>query len=124
MKSEIEEERRLFYVAATRAREKLYLLNYSEKPTGKNKTSRVKSSIFLEEMKGKGCTRKTDQSFEEKREDARKQTMSGFAEGDPKYFRTGMPVHHLTYGDGIVVSKTLFFVNIRFACGGKVFPLK
>lgn len=124
-KSEIEEERRLFYVAATRARESLYLLNYSQKPAGKDKATRFKASMFLKEMKD-GSPVKTlkDQELDEKRLMQMEEMKSEFAEGDIKHFQAGMSVHHRTFGTGIVISKTLFFVNIWFEIGNKMFPLK
>ncbi|XBX09995.1 3'-5' exonuclease [Enterocloster clostridioformis] len=100
LKAEIEEERRLFYVAVTRARESLYLLNYSQKPESKGKVTQVKPSMFLKEMNPE------------------------FAEGDLRHFKAGMSVNHKTLEAGIVVSKTLFFVNIHFENGNKIFPIK
>lgn len=46
-----------------------------------------------------------------------------FAEGDPKRFKAGMPVNHKMLGPGVVVSKTLFFVNVCSASGNKLFPI-
>lgn len=124
-KAEIEEERRLFYVAATRAREALYLLNYSQKPAAKDKVTRVKASMFLKEMKN-GSPVKTlkDQELDEKRRTQMEEIGSEFAEGDIRHFQTGMSVNHKTFGPGIVVSKTLFFVNVHFESGNKMFPIK
>lgn len=124
LKAEIEEERRLFYVAVTRARESLYLLNYSQKPGSKGKITQVKPSMFLKEMKGKGHVRTLkDQQLDEKRQNQMKEMNSEFAEGDLKHFKAGMSVNHKTLGSGIVVSKTLFFVNVHFESGNKMFPL-
>lgn len=124
-KAEIEEERRLFYVAATRAREALYLLNYRQKPGAKSKAVRVKASIFLEEMKdGSPMRTLIDQKVDEKRQNQVKEMNSEFAEGDLRYFKVGMTIHHKTLGPGIVISKTLFFVNVHFESGNKIFPLK
>lgn len=124
LKSEIEEERRLFYVAVTRARESLYLLNYSQKPGSKEKVTQVKPSMFLKEMNGKGHIRTLkDQALDEKRHMQMKEMNSEFAEGDVRHFKTGMSVNHKILGAGIVVSKTLFFVNVHFESGNKMFPL-
>ena len=49
---------------------------------------------------------------------------SEFIEGDISHLQIGMPVNHKTYGPGIVISKTLFFVNVHFEIGNKMFPLK
>lgn len=124
LKSEIEEERRLFYVAVTRAREALYLLNYSQKPGAKEKVTQVKPSMFLKEMKGNGHVRTLkDQKLDEKRQLQMKEINSEFAEGDIRHFQVGIPVNHKTFGPGIVISKTLFFVNVHFESGKKMFPL-
>lgn len=124
-KSEIEEERRLFYVAATRARESLYLLNYSQKIASKDKITRVKASMFIKEMKdGTPVRTLKDQELDEKRQTQMKEIESEFAEGDIRHFQVGMSVHHQTFGPGIVISKTLFFVNVHFAVGNKMFSLK
>lgn len=87
-------------MAVTRARESLYLLNYSQKPESKGKVTQVKPSMFLKEMNPE------------------------FAEGDLRHFKAGMSVNHKTLEAGIVVSKTLFFVNIHFENGNKIFPIK
>lgn len=124
-KAEIEEERRLFYAAAARARESLYLLNYSQKTAGKDKVTRVKAWMFLKEIKD-GSPVKTlkDQELDEKRQSQMKEIGSEFAEGDIRHFQVGMSVHHKTFGPRIVISKTLFFVNVHFEIGNKMFPVK
>ena len=48
---------------------------------------------------------------------------SEFIEGDISHLQIGMPVNHKTYGPGVVISKTLFFVNVHFESGNKMFPL-
>lgn len=56
-------------MAITRARESLYLLNYSQKPGSKGKTTKVKSSMFLKELKGDGHVGTLkDQALDEKRQ--------------------------------------------------------
>lgn len=121
-KDNLEEERRLFYVAATRAKEALCLLNYSQKTGKDGKTVRVKASKFLKEMRDDSPIETLkDQELNEKRLTQMEKIKSEFVEGDIKYFQIGMPVHHRTFGPGIVISKTLFFVNIRFEFGNKIF---
>ena len=114
----IEEERRLFYVAITRAREQVYFMNYSYKSTSKSKRSNVKESPFLAETKDNTITKK-----ESDRKTIDLHSHSDFSEGDFRYFTTGMQVHHRIYGKGIVQSKSLFFISVRFDNEGiKVFP--
>lgn len=80
--------------------------------------------MFLMEMKGGNLVRTLkDQELDEKRRTQIKETGSEFAEGDISHFQAGMPVNHKTYGPGVVISKTLFFVNVHFESGNKMFPL-
>lgn len=120
----IEEERRLFYVSVTRARERLYVLNYKNKTTGKKK-SPVKPSIFIKELNGDVKRERLRQmQLSKDQEDEVKSVISDFEEGEPKRFQVGMPVHHKVFGEGVVVSKNLFFVNIRFGNQLKMIPIK
>lgn len=121
----IEEERRLFYVAATRARETLYVLNYKTKSGSGKENAIVKPSIFIEELQGKLQRErmKQVQAVKKHSENIEKVT-SEFEDGEPKRFRPGMSVRHKTLGDGVVVTKNLFFVNIRFGDQIKMFPIK
>lgn len=122
--SATEEERRLFYVAATRARESLYILYYTKKKDGNKKTSLVKPSMFIKELKGEVQREKSRQaSAAAKQEEEIVKNDSLFEEGEPGRFRIGMKVHHREMGKGVVVSKNLFFVNIRFEDGVKMFPI-
>lgn len=121
-KSELEEERRLFYVAMTRARERLYLLNHTSKPGFKHKKTQVKPSIFLSEIKEDIQWRnKEDQKTGNGGELRRKEIEKEFKEGAPASFWKGMGVHHKTFGPGTVIQKTLSFVTVRFEEGDKIF---
>lgn len=121
----LEEERRLFYVAATRARETLYVLNYTTKAGAGKEETPVKPSEFIAELQGKLQREREKQVLaSQKRSENIEKAVSEFEEGEPKRFRPGMPVRHKTLGNGIVVSKNLFFVNIRFGNQIKMFPLK
>lgn len=80
--------------------------------------------MFLKETNGKGHIRTLkEQTLDEKRQMQMKEMNSEFAEGDLMYFKTGMSVNHKNLGAGIVVSTTLFFVNVHFESGNKMFPL-
>ena len=122
--SELEEERRLFYVAMTRAKETLYLLNYCKKEGKKGKVTEVKPSIFLKEIQ----TDKYAEKLKEEVLDAkRKQNIadvSEFQEGSPLFFSIGDIVTHKHYGSGVVTQKNLAFVMIKFQDDTKIFPLK
>ena len=73
----IAEERRLFYVALTRAKEKLFLSYARERSSGFQKTIRVKSR-FIKEIP-KNCLTEQEQplqSIEERKHDRQKNTLS------------------------------------------------
>lgn len=127
---EIEEERRLFYVAMTRAKESLYLCNYSYREEKDRKFRSdasmvsVTPSVFLTEAKRDlEEIEKREKEAKEKREKDVRAIYNGFKEGSPLYFKVGMEVHHSEYGDGIVTNKTFSFVRIRFANEIKTFFL-
>ena len=120
----VEEERRLFYVSVTRARERLYILNYKNKAIGKKELP-IKPSIFIKELNGDVKRERLRQmQLSKNQEDEVKSVISDFEEGEPKRFQVGMPVHHKVFGEGVVVSKNLFFVNIRFGNQLKMIPIK
>ena len=102
----------------------MYLLNYRQKPGAKRKIVSLKASMFLKEMKN-GSSVKTlrDQALDEKRQVQMKEMGSEFLEGDIRNFQIGMPVNHKIFGPGIILSKTLFFLNVHFEIGNKMFPL-
>ena len=123
-KSELEEERRLFYVAMTRARERLYLLNHTSKPGNQHARTKVKPSIFLSEIKEDVHWKNNEnKALAKEQELLRKEVEKGFEEGDTATFREGMKVHHKIFGPGIVIRKTLSFVTVRFNGNDKIFFL-
>ena len=119
--SEIEEERRLAYVAITRAREKLMLLN-AESRMIFGSTSRNKSSRFIEEIpddllvrsrsrewkKPKPGTELPTSSFEARTvsmRSARNFGPAAIAHDDSFVkFKAGDSVNHKTFGVGTVIS--------------------
>jgi len=124
-KEEVEEERRLFYVAITRAKESVFLFNYRQKPGKKKTTTAVKASIFISEMKNPKRMKGYDnQALAKKQLESAQKIATEFEEGDIKHFYVGMEVHHNNFGLGKVISKTLFFVNVQFSCGTKMFQIK
>lgn len=106
-KSELEEERRLFYVAMTRARERLYLLNHTSKPGYKHARTQVKPSIFLSEIK-EGVQWQNHENGKTgiESELQRMEIEKDFIEGNPASFQKGMNVHHKSFGPGTVIRKT------------------
>ena len=128
--SEIEEERRLFYVAMTRARESLYLCNYAyrekkSRQSGENPGfTGVAPSIFLAEMQEDLEAKKKKIELDEKnRKESVCAVHDAFLEGSPATFTTGMEVHHSEFGTGTVIRKTPAFVIINFGNESKMFFL-
>lgn len=128
--SEIEEERRLFYVAMTRARESLYLCNYAYREkkirqSGENPGfTGVAPSIFLAEMQEDLEAKKKKIELDEKnRKESVCAVHDAFLEGSPATFATGMEVHHPEFGTGTVIRKTPAFVIINFGNESKMFFL-
>lgn len=127
--SQWEEERRLFYVAVTRARNRLYLLHYNE--------NQAKPSLYLREMKEDATIEKeqrerprsevrksqkdiaTYQRYSTKA--AGKSRQSFFREGSSSMFRIGDAVHHLKFGEGKVVAVSDTTVTVDFSGSQKIF---
>jgi len=125
---ELEEERRLFYVAVTRAKEKLYLSYVRKRNTKSGKEIERKPSRFLSEIpkhlldlryfakqkvSGKtsmcGVKREKPQSGSDK---YKKPTLEG------KNLRVGQRVKHPVFGKGKVISTQGAFAMVDF--GGEV----
>jgi len=120
--SELEEERRLFYVAMTRAREKLYLLNHASNPGAGKAKSQVKPSLFLSEINGTEPKRNTRNDVLTQKQDMRKKEIENeFEEETLSNLQEGMEIHHKTYGIGLVIKKTLAYVIVRFKTNDKIF---
>lgn len=116
-----EEERRLFYVACTRARETLHIMNYATRK-GKNDTeTKVMPSPFIREMK----TPLKKQMPAQERQTLRKSSIagmnSGFHTDDLGQFAQGELVHHVSLGSGTVISNRSGILSVRFKSGVKVF---
>lgn len=122
--SELEEERRLFYVAMTRAKETLYLLNYCKKEGKKGNVTEIKPSVFLKEMQmDKHAERLRQEALDAKR----KQNIadiSEFHEGSPLFFLIGQTVTHSRFGTGTVIQKNMALIAVKFQNGVKMFPLR
>ena len=105
--SEIEEERRLMYVAITRAREKLYLVN-ARMRTLYGREQANPSSRFLSEIDDSLIDKKFK---EEKIEQKPKEEF--FRTEDVEY-NVGDYVYHEVFGNGRVVEVTKTLVSIAF----------
>lgn len=118
---DVEEERRLFYVACTRARETLHIMNYGTKKGQKDTETKVLPSKFIKEMRSpvKAAVSSTEQK--KLRESGISAMRSGFRTDDLGKFTKGELVHHLSLGRGTVVSNRSGILSVRFKTGVKVF---
>lgn len=122
--TERQEERRLFYVAMTRARDSLYLLRYTE--------NQAKPSIYLREMEEKSAGQSLDAPREDS-EAASKARLTAvkrrsspekkqfFREGSTSGFTVGLSVHHLKFGEGRVIQLTERTVHVDFSGTIRIF---
>lgn len=98
-----EEERRLFYVGATRAKNKLYLFTYADE-----------SSFFCSDMLGRA-----EKSIEKKQSAPKElpqlglNTMEGYDRFSKDYPK-GAKLHHRLFGCGEIVSREGDIVTVRF----------
>ena len=105
--SEVEEERRLMYVAITRAREKLYLVN-AKMRTLFGKEQANPSSRFISEIDEKLL----DKKFKEEKQ--QKIEKEEFFRSEDVDYNVGDYVYHEVFGQGKVVEVTKTLVSIAF----------
>ena len=107
-KEDVEEERRLMYVAITRAKERLYFLN-SQKRMLYGKLTSNPPSRFIDEIR-------KDLIEEEKKEPIKINKTSLYNNiGDSQEFNKGELVIHETFGKGVVTDVDERFVTIAFS---------
>ena len=109
--SELEEERRLMYVAITRAKEKLYLLNSSRRMLF-GKLSSNPPSRFISEIR--------PELLEEEHKHAEKQKFNKSIfynnnEDNNTEYKKGDIVNHTTFGKGVVTNVDEKFITIAFS---------
>lgn len=115
--SELEEERRLAYVAFTRAKDKLYITNSRQRLQYGNQVNN-KQSCFIKEINQdnllfKGIARRVENSsFMSPIEEIMTQNKSN--NEDDVRFKIGDKVYHKKFEKGIVVAVDGDFVNIAF----------
>ena len=118
---DVEEERRLFYVACTRARETLHIMNYQAGKSRKDTSTKVMPSIFIKEMQSSGKIPVSSDKQKKLRETSIANARSGFQTDDLGKFTKGELVHHLSLGNGTVVSNRSGTLSVRFKTGVKIF---
>ncbi len=101
-RTEIEEERRLFYVGVTRAKTKL-LLSYARSRRIYDSFYFTKPSLFLQQLDAKLFAGQSDQADFVPGQHKRTKVRSRITEKD-KQFRIGQKVWHSEYGEGVVLS--------------------
>lgn len=118
---DMEEERRLFYVACTRARETLHIMNYSARKGKNDVETKVMPSPFIREMKTPLKKQISTQAQKAIRKNNIAGIRSGFRTDDLGRFVKGELVHHISLGNGTVVSNRSGLLSVRFKSGVKVF---
>ncbi len=108
-KSGLEEERRLCYVAITRAKEKLYISN-AERRMLYGKTSMNMPSRFIDEINERLVERKED-----KQKEVAKVIKKDLLYGDNTEYNNGDIVMHVTFGKGVVTGVDERFVTVAFS---------
>ena len=98
-----EEERRLFYVGATRAKNKLYLFTYADE-----------SSFFCNDMLGREVKKLEKIPSEQKQlPQLGLDTMVGYEQFSKSYPK-GAKLHHRLFGSGDIISREGDIVTVRF----------
>ena len=107
--SELEEERRLCYVALTRAKEKLYLVNARNRILYGQETSNVPSRFINEINKDL-----IDKKFEEKEVEEKVNIEEKFYKDEEVDYNVGDFVYHEVFGQGKVVDIQGSLISIAF----------
>ncbi len=107
-KNGVDEERRLCYVAITRAKERLYITNAKKRMLFGN-TSINPPSRFIGEIDA-SLIEKTDSSIKEEQK-FNKDAVYGNVNPD---YRHGEIVYHMSFGKGVVVDSDERFVTVAF----------
>ena len=107
--AELEEERRLCYVAITRAREKLYIVNARTR-TIYGKESSNPPSRFIKEMNEELL----DKAFKDDQETISKVNKEEYFYQDEVNYKVGDFVYHEVFGQGKVVEVTNTLLSIAF----------
>lgn len=115
---DVEEERRLFYVGITRAREKLYLtgarsrrfFGKEERPTPSRFVSELPEELIEVKNYYGGLLRESARSFAPRSKAAKRRTVSASSAaappppkpGNPRY-KPGQKIHHSSFGPGTIM---------------------
>lgn len=120
--TEIEEERRLFYVACTRAKETLHVMRYSTRIGKRGGHTTILPSRFLREMQTAPKQAVTQKEKDALRAKAHNTMLSGFKGVDIAVFQPGELISHDIYGNGRVRKNENGTLMVQFFKGGlKIF---
>ena len=118
----MEEERRLFYVACTRAKETLHVMRYATRAGKRGGQVNVTASPFLRELRTSSKQPVTQAEKSQLREKAKAVVLSGFKGADISTFRPGDLICHDIYGNGRVRQNANGTLMVLFVKGGlKIF---
>ena len=107
--NELEEERRLMYVAITRAKEKLYIVNAQNRMLYGQDTANVPSRFIKEINKDL-----IDKQFEEKEVETKVNVEEKFYKDEEVDYNVGDYVYHEVFGQGKVVEISGSLISIAF----------
>lgn len=117
-----EEERRLFYVACTRAKESLHVMRYSGRTGKRGGHINVPASPFLQELRTSPKQAVTQAEKDALHAKTRKTVLSGFKGADISSFQPGDLISHDIYGNGRVRKNADGTLMVLFVKGGlKIF---
>ena len=107
MSGQVEEERRLFYVGLTRAKEKLYLASANRRMVfGKQQgtvTSRFVSELPTDLIKMQNFDFRTqDINYRPRKSSARLRTTAHVAHANTGKYKVGQKVTHSSFGEGLI----------------------
>ena len=122
-RAEYEEERRLFYVGVTRAKNKLSIFKLNQKSTFCEEffpKKKAETGIIQQKTEFNKRAGNTYQVYAEKKEDFSQEGFEKFLDG----LTDGLIVRHKKLGEGVIVELREDKVVIQFDSGSKLFGLK
>ena len=96
-------------------------MNYRTKKGRKDKESPVYPSCFISEMKSSNKQVVSKSEQQQMRKDNVAKALAGLRTNDLSQLKKGEQVHHVTFGNGIIVSNRGNVLTIRFKTGVKMF---
>ncbi|WP_457625860.1 ATP-dependent helicase [Persephonella sp.] len=110
---QMEEERRLFYVAITRAKEKVFMSYARKRSSFSGHLNETKPSRFLKEIK------EDIKILSDKKSSVRRESIRQKSSSTDGSIRTGQLVKHSTFGKGVVISVSGNKATVLFESAGQ-----